>query len=408
MKRLNFLYFIGIGFLLFLPFIRVSVATPPSWVKIKEGDVYIWQYNNHTANAAGAWMTDGIPILTLGVLGLWVGPFTEDQAGYGNTGTMSHEIDTVGDLGPDLEYGSNYQSVEITHKIVWSYTAGAENLGGGSGSYNWTSKDTGTNIWNGLIIENATEFALWHDDLTIFFDVYSWFLTSLWVNPNMDWAEVVAAANIGLADVNATATVVTDSVISEVNGFKITIAALAWGGANSLAIGLSVTYDECGLLNTWDLTYGTDTIMDIDQTQGGQYTPCQTITVTNPTGLIAWETGTSHVINWNSTSGITNVKIDLYRNVILEATLSPSTLNNGSYSWTIPYGLVNSTLYQIKITDVSNSLIYNFSDYFEIYTPPAPPTPADLTQEIPGYDQFMIVGIFSIISLIIIKRGIRK
>jgi len=266
MKKRNFLYFIGIGFLLFLPLIRVSVAAPPAWVKIKEGDIYIWQYNNHTANAAGAWAADWVGVTALTAIGLWVGPFTEDQAGYGNTGTMSHEIDTIGDLAPDLEYGSNYQSVEVIHKMVWNYTAGGEVIGPGPGGYNWDDKDTGTNIHNGLILENATEFALWTSDLTLYFDVYAWFLTNLWVNPNMDWAEVVAAANIGLAAANATATVVTSG--SDEVGFKITVAALAWLSSNSLAIGLTVTFDECGLLDTWDLTYGADTIMDIDQTQG--------------------------------------------------------------------------------------------------------------------------------------------
>ena len=284
MKKTNLIYFVGIGFLLFLPFIRVSVAAPPAWVGIYEDDIYKWQYNNHTAEAAGAWTADGVPFLSLDAIYLWCGPFTEDQAGYGNTGIMSHEIDTVGDLGPDLEYFSFFQSVEIIHAMVWNYTAGGEAIGPGPGGYNWDDKDTGTNIWNGLIIENATEYAWWHADLTLFFDVYSWFTTSWWVNPTMDWSEVVTAATPGLAAVNSTAAVETDG--SDEIGFKITVPAEGWWaswGNNSLAIGLTVTFDECGLLDTWDLTYGNDLIMDIDQVAGSQCVP------TPPPGIPGFE-----------------------------------------------------------------------------------------------------------------------
>ena len=278
MKKTNLLYFVGIGFLLILPFVRVSVAAPPAWVGLHENDIYQWQYNNHTAEAGGAWTTDTVAFAILDVLGLWVGPWTEDMAGYGNTGIMSHEIDTVGDLGPDLEYFSFYQSVEIIHAMVWNYTAGGELIAPGPGGYNWDDKDTGTNMWNGLIIENATEYAIWHADLTLFFDAFTWQVTSMWVNPTMDWSEAVATANIGLAALNATATVVTD-------GFKITIAADAWfGWSTSEEIGLEVTFDECGLLDTWDLTYGNDLIMDVDQVAGSQ---CPTTTA--PPGIPGFE-----------------------------------------------------------------------------------------------------------------------
>jgi len=278
MKKTNLVYFVGIGFLLILPFIRVTVAAPPAWVGLHENDTYTWQYNNHTAAAAGAWTTDTISFAILDVLDQWVGPWFVDMAGYGNTGIMSHEIDTIGDLGPDLEYLSMFQSVEIIHVMVWNYTAGGEAIAPGPGGYNWDDKDTGTNIHNGLIIENATEYAIWHADLTLFFDVFTIEITSMWVNPTMDWSEAVATANIGLAAVNATATVVTD-------GFKITVAADAWfGWSTSEEIGLEVTFDECGLLDTWDLTYGNDIIMDIDQVQGSQ---CPSTTA--PPGIPGFE-----------------------------------------------------------------------------------------------------------------------
>ncbi len=96
--------------------------------------------------------------------------------------------------------------------------------------------------------------------------------------------------------------------------------------------------------------------------------PIDSITITYPAGGEIWETGTNHTITWNSTGSIPNVKIELYLSGILDSVLTSGTLNDGDISWTIPSGLANSTQYQIKITDVSNSSTFDYSDYFEIYT----------------------------------------
>lgn len=257
MKKTILLYFIVIGLLAFIPFIRISVAAPPCWVGVYEDEYYIWQYNNHTAEVAGAWTTDGVALTGFGVLGEWMG-FPEEMDTYALLpGNASHDIQTVGDLAPDVEYGSNYQSVQIIHAINWT-THGY--------TFNWDDKVTMTNVYNGLVLENSTEFVLWHNGLATFFDPYSWFLTSLWASTKLDWSEVAAAANTELAAANATVTALTD-------GFKITIAALDWG-TNTLAIELSVTYDD-GLLDDWHLTYGTDSILDVELIKGSsQFTPC--------------------------------------------------------------------------------------------------------------------------------------
>ena len=96
--------------------------------------------------------------------------------------------------------------------------------------------------------------------------------------------------------------------------------------------------------------------------------PGDSITVTNPSGLVPWETGTAHSITWASTGSITNVKIELYISGAFDSTITSDTLNDGELPWTIPSGLANSSQYQIKITDVSNLTTYDYSDYFEIYT----------------------------------------
>jgi len=251
MKKTNLLYFISLGLLLFLPFIRVSVAAPPSWAGIKEDDTYVFEYITDTTALYGAWVTDDIDTLMY---------LNMDAAGNYwiwamEPGNMSHTITVVGDLTADIEYGSNYQVVPFTNELVWNTTE--------SGVI-WALEKGDDYTYEGIIIENETEFVLWHDGLSNWFAIdftpASWPQNSIAVPKNFDWTEVATAANTELADNNATVTALTD-------GFQITVAASAWG-TNTLALGLKVTFDECGLLDMYDLTYGTDSIMTIEQQAG--------------------------------------------------------------------------------------------------------------------------------------------
>ncbi len=131
--------------------------------------------------------------------------------------------------------------------------------------------------------------------------------------------------------------------------------------------------------------------------------PTDSITVTNPLGFVSWETGTPHPISWTSTGSIANVKIELYKGNFLEITIISSTSNNGSHSWTIPNDLTNATNYRIKISDVSNSLFYDYSDNFIIYNS-ITGSPPDNSTEIPGYDIFLLLGLIWVISAIFIKK----
>lgn len=132
-------------------------------------------------------------------------------------------------------------------------------------------------------------------------------------------------------------------------------------------------------------------------TQPTPISDLDSITVTNPSGIVAWEIGTIHSITWTSTGSIANVQIELYLSGILESVLTSGTLNDGDISWTIPSGLANSTQYQIKITDVSNSSTFDYSDYFAIYSP-------RIAEEIPGYDIYLLYMMLGVISVVLIKK----
>ena len=122
------------------------------------------------------------------------------------------------------------------------------------------------------------------------------------------------------------------------------------------------------------------------------------ITVILPDSSSSWTPGTTVSITWTSSLSISNVNIQLYRDDALIMEITSDTPSDGNYSWSIPTMLVNSKQYQIKILDVSNASIFDFSDYFEIATPSETP------EGIPGYQPYLLLGIISIVSMIIILK----
>ncbi|MFX1590060.1 MAG: ABC transporter substrate-binding protein, partial [Promethearchaeota archaeon] len=95
----------------------------------------------------------------------------------------------------------------------------------------------------------------------------------------------------------------------------------------------------------------------------------KSLTITIPDSFSSWEIGTSQYINWTSTGVISNVKMELYKDDVYVMEITLNTSNDGKYHWTISSTLESSTQYQVKVSDESDPSIYDFSDYFEIYTP---------------------------------------
>ncbi len=143
--------------------------------------------------------------------------------------------------------------------------------------------------------------------------------------------------------------------------------------------------------------------LDFYSCQWDYYNPAiipivDSLSITTPDSSSSWEAGTIHSIAWTSTGSITNVQIELYISGILNLVLTSGTPNDGEISWTIPSELTNSTFYQIKITDLSNSSTYGYSDYFAIYDP------AITEEPIPGYSLYFLFMILSIVSVVLIKK----
>ncbi|MCK4811061.1 MAG: hypothetical protein KAS74_02200 [Methanosarcinales archaeon] len=92
------------------------------------------------------------------------------------------------------------------------------------------------------------------------------------------------------------------------------------------------------------------------------------IIVKSPNGGETWYHRTFHTIQWLSHECAgSNVKIGLYKGGNLSYTISASTDNDGYYSWLVPVMLEPRTDYQIKVTPISNSSVFDYSDsYFSI------------------------------------------
>jgi hypothetical protein len=93
-----------------------------------------------------------------------------------------------------------------------------------------------------------------------------------------------------------------------------------------------------------------------------------TITVIQPNGGESYLLGSSHNINWNSENVTGNVRIYLYKEGSYYRSITSNTANNGDFLWTIPENYDVYSSYKIKVTSISNSSVYDFSDnYFELF-----------------------------------------
>ena len=90
-------------------------------------------------------------------------------------------------------------------------------------------------------------------------------------------------------------------------------------------------------------------------------TPADYITVTSPNGGETWKMGTSHNITWDDNIS-SNVKIELYKSGSYYITISSSTSSDGSYIWSIPTNLTESSSYKVKITSATNNSVNDYSN----------------------------------------------
>ena len=92
----------------------------------------------------------------------------------------------------------------------------------------------------------------------------------------------------------------------------------------------------------------------------------KTITITSPTSYDIFENGYNY-ITWTSTGNFDSVRIELYKNGVFLETIAIGSINDGSHLWYIDdEEYVDSSNYQIKISNYDDNSIYDYSSYFTI------------------------------------------
>ncbi|MBI4811366.1 MAG: S8 family serine peptidase, partial [Ignavibacteriales bacterium] len=109
----------------------------------------------------------------------------------------------------------------------------------------------------------------------------------------------------------------------------------------------------------WD-KYSGYGMVDAYAATGGGGEEVTSITVTSPNGGESWAISSTHNITWTYTGTISNVMIEYTLDGSTYTTLTSSTSNTGSYSWTLPS--TPTTTAKVRITDVSDATVTDESD----------------------------------------------
>jgi len=95
-------------------------------------------------------------------------------------------------------------------------------------------------------------------------------------------------------------------------------------------------------------------------------TPVKSLTLTSPNGGEQFVKDQIYTIKWIS-SGIKTIAIDLYKGGSLYLPMAKSIENTGAWSWAPASGIPNGNDYKLRVSDSSDSTIYDESDnYFSI------------------------------------------
>ena len=92
------------------------------------------------------------------------------------------------------------------------------------------------------------------------------------------------------------------------------------------------------------------------------------ITILTPDSSSVWYSGKPNSIMWSTKGNITHVDIELWKGSMFSSSIVNKTVNDGQYTWIIPYEVNSGIDWNIKIINSYNTSIYAVSEYFEIYT----------------------------------------
>ena len=99
--------------------------------------------------------------------------------------------------------------------------------------------------------------------------------------------------------------------------------------------------------------------------------------VTAPAAGANWLQGSAHAVTWfgSAVTGTGNVSIGLYQGTVFKSWLNSSKLNNGTFTWNIPWTLATGS-YSVRVTLLSNPAILATSGAFTVSSPLSVTAPA--------------------------------
>jgi hypothetical protein len=126
-----------------------------------------------------------------------------------------------------------------------------------------------------------------------------------------------------------------------------------------------------------------DADASIGDTSGPFTITCNPVsfTISAPTSGAQWNTGSAYFIRWTTAGNPgTGARLSLYENGVFVSGIVDSTaIAAGYYRWFLPAALPTSAAYQIKITALTDSSVFDESDLFTIMK-----TPATITVTLPS------------------------
>ena len=88
--------------------------------------------------------------------------------------------------------------------------------------------------------------------------------------------------------------------------------------------------------------------------------------INSPAKWELWRQNKSYQITWDSSLDNNQLKIELVKKDVVIILVSPTTEDDGIFDWQIPNNVINSNMYQIKITSLTNPGKYVISNQFSI------------------------------------------
>ena len=323
---------------------------------------------------------------------------TGTQAGtlniYNNSSVNPKDVNMVG-VGTEASYitvtspnGGESWQLRSSHDITWNRNTGGnvkiELYKGSSyyqtitsstsndGSYSWSIPANYDVYSNYRIKITSTSDESVYDDSNGYFSLIEAPRPVISVSPpslsfgnvtlGSSGDEILRISNTGSATLDVTGISSTNAQFSVVGNMSFSISA---GSYRDITVRFtpSATGTQAGTLNI----YNNSSVNPKDVNMVGVGTEASYITVTSPNGGESWQLRSSHDITWNRNTG-GNVKIELYKGSSYYQTITSSTSNDGSYSWSIPANYDVYSNYRIKITSTGNSSLYDYSNSYFILT----------------------------------------